>query len=314
MSFRYRIESTIISSDHYLFEESDAEAGWGDLKFLISDDPNSNRHVVRFFIEADNYQAAWQDFYKKVYSFVEAAAFQTTSYLAFHDWNYIITNLDQNVALISMYERASGTSLSLYSQEDYDDVQSLIAQSDADSRLKNFLHCYRMAILVDAPETRDAYEKYLILACESLAGEIPNRRGNGFTYDKERLVSIIGDDLFEYFYVAQHPVLGKTRRNAHMHVGQAPDQKNTETVKLVTKLRQFVSKEYGMKATTILDEKLSPTRGYYRDDGGNLLITSEQGLDINLSDYDDLESFIKSKSDDVDFFAGGAYSEAFKIF
>ncbi len=230
--------------------------------------------------------------------------------LSFHDWNHTITNETKQLCMIVVFPRTLGTSLSLHNRESVDDVQKIITTAEQDKRLKLFLHCYRMAILVDAPETQDAYEKYLILACEALAGEVevvnggmigrllsklklakPSKR---MKYDGRRLIAIIGKDLHKYFFSSLDPIAGKTIRNANMHDGKSPNEKPSETIRLVNKLREFVAKEYGLIALTILKEENSPTRGLYRDDGQRLFLGGPIVSSVDLQRITDLEVFLKT--------------------
>ena len=293
MANKYTLQSVLISPDAWLFDATTATEISPDLRFVSPNDHGDTRHIVIFECEAANIDNAWRLFYGKVLEFIEAAAFQTTSYLAFHDWNHAITNETQNLCLLAVFKRSLGTSMGLYSQEQIDDVHKIIAAAKQDDKLKDFLHCYRMAILVDSPETQDAYEKYLILACEALAGEIDDGKG-GKKYDRKRLEAIVGKELHKYFFSSLDPVVGKTIRNANMHKGKSPNQKPSETIKLVNKLRAFVANEYGLSDLPIIEEKNSPTRGLYRDDGGIILLQGEAVNGVLLQDVDDLEDYMKS--------------------
>lgn len=290
---QYKIQSVLISPDAWLFDATTAPVVHPELKFLSPHDHKVTRHAVSYQCEASNINEAWRSFYKTVSEFVEAVCFQTTSYLAFQDWNHIITNLTQNLCLISAFKRTNGTSMGLYTQEQIDDVQRLMKEAKSDPRLKNFLHCYRMAIMVDSPETQDAYEKYLILASEALAGEIDD--GNGSKkYDRKRLQLIIGKELHKYFFSKIDPLLGKTIRNANMHIGKSSNPKPSETIRLVNMLRKFVAVQYGLKDLPIIDEKNSPTRGLYRDDGGVILLQGENVTKVNIQHVNDLSEYMHS--------------------
>jgi hypothetical protein len=275
---------------------------------------------VSYECEASSLDEAWRAFFKEVEEFIEAASFHTSSYLSFHDWNHLITNQTKQLTMIVLFPRTLGTPLSLYTQGRVDDVKKIIETSKHDKRLKRFLHCYRMAILVDAPETQDAYEKYLILACEALAGEIEVSTGGWIRhsmsrlglikptkrmkYDRKRLVAIIGKDLHKYFFSRVDPIAGKTIRNANMHDGKSPNEKPSETIRLVNKLREFVASEYELTELTILKEEHSPTRGLYRDDGQRLFLGGNGVATISLEEITDLEVFIKAIPKDTKILSG----------
>jgi hypothetical protein len=288
---KYQIQSVLISPDAWLFDATTATKISENLSFTSPQEHHNNRHVVTFECEAENIDAAWRSFYKEVLDFVEAAAFITTSYLAFFDWNHVIINKTQNVAWVSHFERTLGTSMGLYSQDEVDSLTKIIDEARKDVRLKNFLHCYRMAIMVDVPETQDAYEKYLILACEALAGEIDNGSGSK-KYDATRLKTIVGKELHKYFFSSVDPLSGKTIRNANMHNGKSPNQKPGETLKLVNKLRGFIASEYGITHLPMIKEENSPTRGLYRDDGGVILVQGDAVDKIALKDITTLEKYM----------------------
>ncbi len=291
----YIIQSVLVSPDAWLFDATSSTSVSPDLRFISPHDRRDTRHIVVFECDAKNIDEAWQLFYGKVLEFVEAASFQATSYLAFHDWNYAITNTTKELCLLAVYKRSLGTGMGLDSQEQVDDVSKIIKAAKNDSRLKDFLHCYRMAVLVDAPETRDAYEKYLILACESLAGEVDDGRG-GKKMDRKHSESIIGKKLHKYFFSSLDPIVRKTIRNANMHKGKSPNQKPLETIKLVTKLREFVGREYNLLNLPIIEETNSPTRGLYRDYGGIILLQGRAVKDVRLQDVEDLDDYMESLS------------------
>jgi hypothetical protein len=293
MPNKYTIQSVLISPDAWLFDATTASKIHDELQFTSPHEHRNTRHIVTMECEADNIDEAWRQFYGKVIEFVEAVTFQTSSYLAFHDWNHVITNNTQSLCLVASFERSLGTGLGLYSQEQVDDVHKIMAAAKQDSRFKDFLHCYRMAVMVDAPETQDAYEKYLLLACEAMAGEVDDDKG-GKKYDRQRLKAIMGKDLHKYFFSSLDPQVGKTIRNANMHKGKSPNQKPSETIKLVNRLRNFVTKEYGLTDLPIIEEKNSPTRGLYRDDGGILLLQGEKVSEVLLKDIEDLNEYMKS--------------------
>ena len=274
-----------------MFDKTTAGPLSPDLTFQDSQDHHDPWNVVTSEINSVNIDVAWRTFFTQVEDFISSAIFQTTSYIAFHDWNHLIINKTKKLALLSLFERSFGTTLSLYKEEEVEDINKLIHISQKDERLKNFLHCYRMAVLVDAPETQDAYEKYLILAAESLAGGV---EGDGrLKYNRKRLQQIVGKDLHKYFFSHIDPVTGKTIRNANMHDGKSPNDKPSETLKIVNRLREFVAKEYGLKSLTMLEEKNSPTRGYYRDDGGRIALKGEGVIQLNLFDIRNINDFMK---------------------
>lgn len=310
MADKYKIQSVIIAPGGWVFDATSAESFSDTLTFIGSKKHGDSRHIVGYECEAMSLDEAWKGFYKEVGEFIEAAAFQTSSYLSFHDWNHLIVNQTKQLAMFVVFPRTLGTSLNLYTQDHVDDVDKIIASAKQDKRLKGFLHCYRMAILVDAPETQDAYEKYLLLACEALAGEIEVPGGNWFRrafgrlglmgpitytkYDKKRLVEIIGKELHKYFFSSLHPIVGKTIRNANMHTGKSPNEKPSQTLKLVNKLREFVAKEYGLTKITIIKEENSPTRGLYRDDGQILFLKGKGVGNLELQAVRDLEVLLKN--------------------
>lgn len=310
MADKYKIQSVIIAPGGWVFDATTAKSFSDTLLFIGSKKHKDPRHIVTYECEANSLDEAWRAFYREVEEFVEAAAFQTSSYLSFHDWNHLIVNETKQLAMFVVYPRSLGTSLNLYTQEHVEDVNKIISTAKKDNRLKNFLHCYRMAILVDAPETQDAYEKYLLLACESLAGDVEVLSKNWFRntlshfkimkpitytkYNKKRLVSIIGKDLHKYFFSRVNPIIGKTIRNANMHTGKSPNEKPSETLKLVRKLREFVATEYGLTKITIIEEKYSPTRGLYRDDGQKLFLKGNGVDKLELKSVENLEVLLKN--------------------
>jgi hypothetical protein len=309
MADKYRIQSVIVSPSGWLFETTSARSLSKKLTFTSPKKHGETRHIVSYECVSASLDEAWRSFYKEVDEFIEAAAFHTSSYLSFHDWNHVITNQTKRLCMIVIFPRTLGTPLSLYNQERVDDVNKIIAAAKTDKKLKKFLHCYRMAILVDAPETHDAYEKYLILASEALAGEV-NVVDGGFVrrlfdrlglvkstkrmkYDRKRLIQIIGKELHKYFFSSLNPEVGKTIRNANMHDGKSPNDKPSETIRLVNKLREFVANEYDLKDMSIIKEENSPTRGLYRDDGQILFLSGDVET-IDLQGITDLEVFIKA--------------------
>lgn len=307
----YILQSEIHSPDAWLFTATTAKVQSKQLTFTSPQEHGSTRHIVTFECKAINMGDAWLEFYHVVEKFVEGASFYTSSYLSYHDWNHIVINKTQNLALIAMFERTLGTSIGIYSQNEFDEIHKIIDESDKDTRLKHFLHCYRMAVLVDAPETQDAYEKYLILAAEALAGEVDNGSG-GSKYDSKRLIQILGKDLHKYFFSHVDPVSGKTIRNANMHIGKSPNEKPMETIKIVNKLREFVKKEYGLKNIHIIKEENSPTRGYHRDDGGLIVVKGSKINDIKLSEIENLNEYFKKLPPGVDYVGGEERKEAFR--
>lgn len=328
MADKYKIQSVIISPSGWLFETTSAQSLSDTLAFVSPKKHGDTRHIVTYECEANSLDEAWRAFFKEVEEFIEAAAFHTSSYLSFHDWNHVITNLTKELSMIMIFPRTLGTPLSLYTQERVDDVNKIIVSAKEDKRLKNFLHCYRMAILVDAPETHDAYEKYLLLACEALAGEVEIIECGWFKrllsrlklvkltvrmkYDKKRLVAIIGKYLHKYFFSRLSPVVGKTIRNANMHDGKSPNDKPSETIRLVNKLREFVAKEYGLGSLTILKEEHSPTRGLYRDDPQRLFVGGSGVTKIDLHTITDLNVFLKNLPDDLTALNGKQASVMFR--
>lgn len=320
MADKYKIQSVIISPSGWLFETTSAQSLSDTLTFVSPKKHGETRHIVTYECEANSLDEAWRAFYKEVDEFIEAAAFHTSSYLGFHDWNHTITNVTKQLTMIVIFPRTLGTPLSLYNQERVDDVHKIIEAAKQDKRLKSFLHCYRMAILVDAPETHDAYEKYLILACEALAGEIEVMDGSlinrllsrmrlmkppkRMKYNRKRLIAIIGKDLHKYFFSSLNPGAGKTIRNANMHDGKSPNDKPSETIRLVNKLREFVAKEYGLADMSIIKEENSPTRGLYRDDGQRLFLGGAGVSNIDLQGITDLEVFLKALPKDVKILSG----------
>jgi hypothetical protein len=207
------------------------------------------------------------DFYNEVEQFLRAMSFYTSSYLAFHDWRNLVIDTKFAVALISTFSRAYGTAMGIYSQNEADNVNLLIEKSKQDERLKNFLYSFKMAVLSDTPETQNAYEKYLILAAEALAGKLDAGEGRK-TIDRKRLKKIIGEDLHNHFFEHVDPMTGNNIRNLHMHEGESPASKPSETIKLITKFKAFIKAEYGIVGMHEIREDASPTRGLYRDDGG----------------------------------------------
>ena len=314
MADKYKIQSVIIAPGGWVFEATTAQLS-STLTFISSKKHKDPRHIVSYECEAESLDKAWRSFYKEVTEFIEAAAFQTSSYLSFHDWNHLIVNQTKQLAMIVVFPRTLGTSLSLYTPEHVDDVNKIITSAKQDKRLKGFLHCYRMAILVDAPETQDAYEKYLLLACEALAGETELHDGSRLRrlfsrlsvtrqitytkYDKKRLVAIIGKELHKYFFSSLHPLVGKTIRNANMHTGKSPNDKPSQTLKLVNKLRKFVAGEYGLTKLTIIKEENSPTRGLFRDDGQTLFFGGKGVDNLELQPIKDLTVLLKNVPKDT---------------
>ena len=309
MADKYKIQSVIIAPGGWVFDATTAKSFSGTLSSIGSKKHEDPRHIVSYECEANSLDEAWRLFYKEVEEFIEAAAFHTSSYLSFHDWDHLIVNETKQLAVFVVFPRSLGTSLNLYSQEHVDDVNKIITMAREDKKLKNFLHCYRMAILVDAPETLDAYEKYLLIACEALAGEETLKEGwlrsmfnhfgikNSTTYtrcNRKRLVSIIGKELHKYFFSTLNPIVGKTIRNANMHTGKSANDKPLETLKLVRKLREFVAAEYGLTKITIIKEENSPTRGLYRDDGQRLFFKGKGVNKLELKSVENLEALLKN--------------------
>lgn len=272
----YRIYSILESPDAWLFSSTTSPKICKELEFTDPKEHGKTRHLVSYECEADNLNAAWRGFHKVVSDFLDAAVFYTTSYISFLDWNHVVINVTQNVSLISLYERTLGTSLDFYSEERTNSVQLIRELAKKDIRLANFLHCYRMAVMVDSPETYDAYEKYLILACEALAGEVKDEDGI-VKYDRKRLQKIIGKELHKKFFSHIDDGLGKTVRNAHFHLGKVmvSDGKPRKVIELVNQLRGFIANEYGISDLPILKIENSPTRGMHRDDGGIVVVRGQ---------------------------------------
>lgn len=298
MSDIYKIQSIIISPSGWCFSASTASRYSKYLSFESPKKHGNTKHIVSYECKARNINVAWKKFFNLVEEFIEAAAFQTSSYLSFHDWNNIVINKSKNIAVVLIYPRSLNTSLELYNQENVDDVNKIIDIAKNDIKIKNFLHCYKMAILVDAPETQDAYEKYLLLACESLAGEINDGKGYA-KVNAVRLKKIIGKTLQKYFFSSINPKVGKTIRNANMHTGKSPNNKPQKTVELVNKLREFIKKEYGLKSLTIIKEQHQPTRGLYRDDGQRIFLSGNGVNNLSLITITDLNDFIKNLPKDI---------------
>ncbi len=271
----YKISSVLESPDAWLFSSTTANRICKDLNFIDPLENGKTRHVVSYECEAESLNEAWRKFYYVVTDFLNSAVFYTTSFISFLDWNHVIVNTTKNISLISIYQRTLGTSLDFYSEERVDSIQKIMDYAKEDSRLENFLHCYRMAVLVDYPEKYDAYEKYLIIACEALAGESIDSDGK-FRYDRKRLEKIIGKDLHKKFFSHVDDLVGKTVRNSHFHIGRnLSDNKPKMAVLLVNKLREFIKEEYKIVDLPILEIKYSPTRGMYRDDGGLVLVKGD---------------------------------------
>ncbi|HSX33507.1 MAG TPA: hypothetical protein VLF91_04175 [Candidatus Saccharimonadales bacterium] len=293
---RFKIQSVIVSPSGWLFSATTAKNISPNLSFKSPERHGGVEHIVTYECDAANLQIAWQDFYNEVEQFIRAMSFYTSSYLAFHDWRNLVIDNNFSVALISTFSRTYGTAIGIYSQNEADNINLLIERSNEDERLKNFLYNFKMALLTDAPETQNAYEKYLILAAESLAGKI--EEGNGIKkLDRPRLKQIIGEDLHNFFFQHVDPLTGNNIRNRHMHEGESPASKPSETIKLVSKFKAFIKTEYGIAGMHEISEAASPTRGLYRDDGGLVMaraVDEKSDLSqINIEDTLDKESVIK---------------------
>lgn len=252
-------------------------------------------HVVTYESDAANLQLAWSDFYKEVEQYVRAAAFYTSSYLAFHDWRNLVIDYELGVAIISTFNRAIGTPIGIYSQSEADSINTLIEKSNEDERLKNFLSNYKLALLTDAPETQNAYEKYLLLAAEALAVKV-EVEGGYLKVDRRRLKQIIGEELHDFFFQHVDPVTGNNIRNLHMHGNESPGSKPSETIKLIRKFKVFVEREYEITGMHLIEENASPTRGLYRDDGGLIMARPVEGRaelnQVGIKDTFDKEAVI----------------------
>jgi hypothetical protein len=293
---RFNIQSVIVSPSGWLFSATTATDFSPTLHFKSPEVHGGVEHIVTYESDAANLQLAWQDFYQEVEQFIRAASFYTSSYLAFHDWRNLVIDTKFDVALISTFTRTYGTAIGIYSQSEANNVQLLIEKSDQDERLKNFLYNYKMALLTDASETQNAYEKYLILAAESLAGKIVDSDGNK-KLDRKRVKQIIGEELHDHFFQHTDPLTGNNIRNLHMHEGESPASKPSETIKLISKFKQFIKNEYGIDGMHEIDEVHSPTRGLYRDDGGLVMARAVSGKSdlsqIGIEDTLDKEAVIK---------------------
>ena len=293
---RFKIQSVIVSPSGWLFSATTAKNFSPVLSFKSPEVHGGVEHIVTYESDAANLQIAWQDFYNEVEQFIRAMSFYTSSYLAFHDWRSLIIDSKCDVALISTFSRTYGTAIGLYSQNEVNNVSILIEKSNQDEKLKNFLYNYKMALLTDAPETQNTYEKYLILAAESLAGKIVNNEGKK-NLDRGRLKQIIGDYLHDHFFQHVDPLTGNNIRNLHMHEGESPASKPSETIKLISKFKQFIKDEYAIDGMHEIGETKSPTRGLYCDDGGLVMaraVSSTSDLSqISIEDTLDKEAVIK---------------------
>ena len=288
---RYKIQSELHSPDGYLFDRMAVDSIIENIQLISPDEHGKSIHIVAMNIEAKNIDEAWRVFYKAVAEFVEAIAFHTSSYLAFFDRNHLITNLDQRISLLAKFERTNGTALTVYFQEDAEDIHTIIENSRKDIRFKNFLHCYRMATIVYAPETLDAYEKYLLLACEALAGGVEN--GDGYVkVDRDRLKQIMGLTLHKHFFSHVDPISGKTIRNSNMHLGRSTNPRPQELEKLVLKIRDFVKSEYDLRSLPSIDVDKDPIRGFHRDDGKVLILEGSGVESIELSDVKTVRDYM----------------------
>lgn len=273
---RFKIQSVIVSPSGWLFSATTATSFSPKLSFRSPEQHGDVEHIVTFESNADNLQIAWAEFYKEVEQYIRAAAFYTSSYLAFHDWRNLVIDNELGIALISTFVRKSGTAIGIYSQTEADNISLLIETSGQDDKLKNFLNNYKLALLTDAPETQNAYEKYLILAAEALAGKIPGANGY-LKVDRRRLKQIIGEELHDFFFQHVDPVTGNNIRNLHMHGNESPNSKPSETIKLIRKFKDFIESEYGIHGMHVIEETASPTRGLCRDDGGLVLVKPVRG-------------------------------------
>jgi|GEM_PF-7085939 len=293
---RFKIQSIIVSPSGWLFSATTAKNFSPNLSFKSPDKHGGIEHIVTYECDAANLLVAWQDFYNEVERFIRAMSFYTSSYVAFHDWRNLVIDNKFNVALISTFSRTYGTAIGIYSQDEADNINLLIQKSDEDERLKHFLYNFKMALLTDTPETQNAYEKYLILAAESLAGKVVD--GDGIKkIDRPRLKQIIGKDLHDFFFQHVDPLTGNSIRNIHMHEGESPASKPSETIKLISKFKAFIQSEYGIDGMHEISENASPTRGLYRDDGGLVMARTVKGKSdfsqISIEDTLDKESVIR---------------------
>lgn len=293
---RFKIQSILISPSGWLFSQTTATNFSPYLSFKSPQRHGGVEHIVTYESDAENLQVAWREFYKEVEQFVRATTFYTSSYLAFHDWRNLVIDNHLNVALISKFSRTNGTSIGIYSQSEADNINKLIEKSYEDEKLKNFLHNYKMALLTDAPETQNAYEKYLILSAEALAGKVEAEDGY-MRVDRNRLKQIIGNELHDFFFQHVDPVTGNSIRNLHMHEGESPISKPSETIKLIKKFKDFVKNEYDINGMHQIEENASPTRGLYRDDGGLVMARAVEGrssvTQLTIEDTMDKEAVIK---------------------
>jgi hypothetical protein len=292
---RFKIQSVLISPSPWQFSRTTATGFSPKLSFESPEQHGKTEHVVTFESDAANLQLAWSDFYKEVEQFVRAAAFYTSSYLAFHDWRNVVIDNELGVAIISTFTRTAGTSIGIYSQNEADNINVLIEKSNEDERLKNFLNNYKLALLTDTPETQNAYEKYLLLAAEALAGKV--EAGDGYLkVDRRRLKQIIGEELHDFFFQHVDPVTGNNIRNLHMHGNESPGSKPSETIKLIRKFKVFIESEYEIAGMHLIGENASPTRGLYRDDGGLIMARPVEGRaelnQIRIQDTFDKEAVI----------------------
>lgn len=255
----------------------------------------AKKHTVIYKLKAMNVDDAWRIFYEHTSELLEACTFYTSTYIVFEYWNHIITDVEKELNLISKFKRSDSTPIKVFDVDDTLSISELVEISKKDDRIKNFLHCYRMVVILDSPYTRDAYEKYLILACESLAGEKvlrTDRKGNEtIGWNKEALIEIIGEPLYIYFFEKRNKYTGKTIRNANMHIGKSPNEDFGKTLELVVKLRKYLSEKYCLSNMKLIDVEHSPTRGKFRYDGEKLIYRAT--IDIqhieNLNSLMDLD-------------------------
>jgi len=307
----YTIESILITPDSWFFDKTIAPNLSNKFEFFSPNEHGKTRHIIRYQCEAAGLNDAWKAFYEDATEFIEVVAFHTSSYLSFYDWTHLIINHTKESALISTFERTLGTPLGLYGEDSVSDVHKLISIARDDEELKNFLHCFRMAILVDAPETQDAYEKYLILASEALAGEVEVTGEDRTKVNSKKLKEIIGKELHHHFFSSVDKRTGKTVRNANMHIGKSNNMKPSQTIRLVNMLRNYVAEKYELKALTIIEEDYSPTRGYYRDDGERMLFVGNVH-ELSLLNIEKVSLFMRGIPDDIHIPENEAWAETFK--
>jgi thymidylate kinase len=124
--------------------------------------------------------------------------------------------------------------------------------------------------------------------------------------DRIRLTAERRDkDPAEHFQWGEYfKIKGKTFGEVAEHYAKSPNEKPSQTVRLVNKLGEFVAKEYELTELTILKEENSPTRGLYRDDGQRLFLGGTGVDTIDLEAVTDLEVCIKAIPRDVKILSG----------